>query len=382
MAEKTAPDIENDELADAEGASSGEYLRRPKAVEEPFRVHSTHRRMLNKGRGRVAVEEAAAPAVPLDDAEMEDEQTLRSAMLPPRVRVSLRMRRVAAGPTSEAVTALRADDRVALRLEGGRLFELPTDKQAVAGRSPECEVPIADRLCSRWHAAFSRKQGGEVTVRDLGTTNGTYVNGVRITAPKRLSAHDWITLGNHTLELVVSPPEPRLQVPTIPAGPKRKPAASPGLARLTQFKTEPAGPLKSLVSYATTVADRTPAALQADAIREPLDQLLERVELSLSLDEAEAEVASLVALHMAKATRDATWLDYVFRLYSALRLPLPEDLVDHLRDALLGVRQPDVPSFRAYLESLREPQSGAWNETQIRLIVRLAELRSKFEKRD
>lgn len=47
-----------------------------------------------------------------------------------------------------------------------------------AGRHPEAEVFLDDVTVSRHHASFSVEDGGLV-VRDLGSTNGTYVNGVR-----------------------------------------------------------------------------------------------------------------------------------------------------------------------------------------------------------
>ncbi len=47
------------------------------------------------------------------------------------------------------------------------------------GRDPECDIVIADRQVSRFHARLTRNRES-VTVEDLGSKNGTYVNGERI----------------------------------------------------------------------------------------------------------------------------------------------------------------------------------------------------------
>ena len=48
-----------------------------------------------------------------------------------------------------------------------------------AGKSDACELVISDPLASRRHCAFA-SEGSAVRVTDLGSTNGTFVNGVRI----------------------------------------------------------------------------------------------------------------------------------------------------------------------------------------------------------
>jgi pSer/pThr/pTyr-binding forkhead associated (FHA) protein len=47
-----------------------------------------------------------------------------------------------------------------------------------AGRNPEAEIFLDDVTVSRHHAAFA-VEDGVLVVRDLGSTNGTYVNGAR-----------------------------------------------------------------------------------------------------------------------------------------------------------------------------------------------------------
>jgi hypothetical protein len=67
----------------------------------------------------------------------------------------------------------------------------------VVGRLPDCGVVLADPNVSRRHAEL-RRQGPDVVLVDLGSTNGSRVNGVRV-SQRRLEDGDEITLGTTTL---------------------------------------------------------------------------------------------------------------------------------------------------------------------------------------
>ena len=56
-----------------------------------------------------------------------------------------------------------------------------------------------DEEISRYHARVSLDAGGLCAVEDLGSTNGTFVNGVRISVPQTLKQGDTIQLGRSTL---------------------------------------------------------------------------------------------------------------------------------------------------------------------------------------
>ncbi|HYC89977.1 MAG TPA: ATP-binding cassette domain-containing protein [Thermoanaerobaculia bacterium] len=70
----------------------------------------------------------------------------------------------------------------------------------VAGRTPDNDLPIDHPLVSRHHARFART-GSEWTVTDLGSTNGTYVNGQRLKGAARLTIGDVVDLGGTRLVL-------------------------------------------------------------------------------------------------------------------------------------------------------------------------------------
>ncbi len=63
------------------------------------------------------------------------------------------------------------------------------------GRLPECDVAVSDPNVSRRHAEV-RRQGNDFVVVDLGSTNGTMVNGTRIYGETALSDGDIISFGS------------------------------------------------------------------------------------------------------------------------------------------------------------------------------------------
>jgi pSer/pThr/pTyr-binding forkhead associated (FHA) protein len=74
------------------------------------------------------------------------------------------------------------------------------DDQLVIGRHAEGAGQLAaDDELSRSHAMITRDSSGYVGIEDLGSTNGTFVNGLRINGPQTLSEGDSIELGGTTL---------------------------------------------------------------------------------------------------------------------------------------------------------------------------------------
>jgi len=67
------------------------------------------------------------------------------------------------------------------------------------GRSSACEVALNDTECSRRHALINPQAGGEFWIVDLGSTNGTHVNGRRLVRPTQLTNGDRILVGRSEL---------------------------------------------------------------------------------------------------------------------------------------------------------------------------------------
>jgi pSer/pThr/pTyr-binding forkhead associated (FHA) protein len=66
------------------------------------------------------------------------------------------------------------------------------------GRAPDASVFLDDVTVSRAHAVFERRAGGEWFVRDVGSLNGTYVNGEQVDETK-LAAGDEVQVGRFKL---------------------------------------------------------------------------------------------------------------------------------------------------------------------------------------
>ena len=74
--------------------------------------------------------------------------------------------------------------------------EIPIDSMPVAiGRGGQNEVPLeGDEFASAEHARFEARRDG-LWVEDVGSTNGTFVNGARVTTPRRLTQGDIVRVG-------------------------------------------------------------------------------------------------------------------------------------------------------------------------------------------
>ena len=70
-------------------------------------------------------------------------------------------------------------------------------KPLIVGRLPESEISVRDSFISRVHCGFAYANN-EFTLKDLGSTNGTYRNGARV-FECALSSGDKIQVGNTTL---------------------------------------------------------------------------------------------------------------------------------------------------------------------------------------
>ena len=89
--------------------------------------------------------------------------------------------------------------------------ETISTKEIIIGRDPVHPMSIDDVKVSRNHLKiFSENE--LLMLEDLGSTNGTFVNGKRVTNPTRLRNGDLVSLGeNNVFEVSITEPEPILQ---------------------------------------------------------------------------------------------------------------------------------------------------------------------------
>src|SRR5829696_8215445 len=147
------------------------------------------------------------------------------------------------------------------RVKGRRLT---LGDEIMVGRAMGEEGRLGDDPnLSRRHARLARGPDGRLTIEDLGSANGTFVNGARVSGPQRLAPGDSIRVGTTTLEVVDStgagkqpsqetpPPAPE----SHPTDPEPAPV-SPPESHPTHHEPAPASPPESHPTH----PEPTPAA--------------------------------------------------------------------------------------------------------------------------
>jgi diguanylate cyclase (GGDEF)-like protein len=79
----------------------------------------------------------------------------------------------------------------------GEVF-MVEEGETTIGRSSTAQVHVEDQNASRLHCALTR-QGDRITVRDLGSTNGTFINGDRLRAGVELREGDKLQVGSGSI---------------------------------------------------------------------------------------------------------------------------------------------------------------------------------------
>ena len=77
-----------------------------------------------------------------------------------------------------AIQRIRLTEVDGPRIESGAIFTA-TGERVTLGSADGCDVVLRDRTVSRWHAELTVRDG-RVVITDLGSSNGTTVNGVRV----------------------------------------------------------------------------------------------------------------------------------------------------------------------------------------------------------
>jgi adenylate cyclase len=100
---------------------------------------------------------------------------------------------------------------VTIRSPKGEPREYPLKPGSTTiGRKSDSDIPLPDESASRAHAEFVfDPTENSVTIRDVGSTNGTFVNRERINNPRRISSEDQVRIGQHVLTLAKRDTQPR-----------------------------------------------------------------------------------------------------------------------------------------------------------------------------
>ena len=116
-----------------------------------------------------------------------------SFILAPSQAAAAGLRRAPAPVATGTLVAVKSP-----ALERGERFELDT-KAVTVGRGAPNDIQLdSDEFASSHHARIEPRRDG-VWVEDIGSTNGTYVNGTRLERPQRLAPGDVVRIGETDL---------------------------------------------------------------------------------------------------------------------------------------------------------------------------------------
>lgn len=88
----------------------------------------------------------------------------------------------------------------------GESFEIPRSGLLLVGRSSDCQLVLTDSKVSRQHFRVEVTPGG-MTITDLGSHNGTLLNGKRVALPARLGTGDEVRIGDTVIAVQESDTE-------------------------------------------------------------------------------------------------------------------------------------------------------------------------------
>lgn len=176
--------------------------------------------------------------------------------------------------------------------DGGARLEVLSGKAAgqslfvtdelIIGRFAEGPGQLGgDEEISRSHARLSVDPSGFCAIEDLGSTNGTYVNGLRISAPQTLSEGDTIEFGGTTV-VVQKLPElagPDVDVPDDVPAPQPTPVST---ATLDDRSAAP--PQGSSPTAAALPPEAPPPPVAAPPPEEAPDETVAPLAVSLTID--------------------------------------------------------------------------------------------------
>jgi FHA domain len=155
------------------------------------------------------------------------------------------------------------------------------EDELVIGRHVEGAGRLSeDEEISRQHARISREATGDYAIEDLGSSNGTFINGLRIQSPRLLALGDSIEAGATTL-LVKAIVQPERAAAPDAAGSPASDRHSP-----TVFARTPVVPHAAVSAGAMPAAGEMPAAAPAPQSTDQAPPLALALEVDFDAREA------------------------------------------------------------------------------------------------
>jgi hypothetical protein len=116
----------------------------------------------------------------------------------------------------------------------------------------------------------------------------------------------------------------------------------------------PAQPHLSMLSGVAEKFFRLGQARDAERLLRPaLWDVLQRCESDRHPSDRDVELAGQLAIRLAAANRSPGWIDYLFRVFTAVSRPLSADVIEGLHDLMRRIQGVNHHGFVRYLSALR-----------------------------
>jgi pSer/pThr/pTyr-binding forkhead associated (FHA) protein len=239
-----------------------------------------------------------------------------------------------------------------------------TAERVIIGRAPTCEVIISDPLVSREHALI-RIGPQQVFIEDLGSSNGVYVNNVRITEPHQLCDGDRILVGTQEL-CVFAATSRRLPTSVRLAVIRRSDRSGDPVP-----STERLDPGAVLVRAAEHLLEQGAAREAEQMLVDSLNKTLEAARKGHALPPTVCADAARRALALATALGEGSWFDYAVELHFQAGLGMSIETAGALAEAAVAVSGVDRALLGRYLAWLHTSAPSSAEEPEV--VVRFLE---------
>ncbi len=243
-------------------------------------------------------------------------------------------------------------DGATIRLKPGQL---------TLGRATSCDIVVSDDMTSRHHVTFAT-EGDRVSVRDMGSRNGTLLNGTLLIGTKMLNHLDRIVIGNSEIVyyatspasadltplMSVGPPQPVLQIDgeddALDAGETQATNTVTGTGHLV---------VGGLVSKSLDAQDLETAG----RIIQNLAQRMMVGANDRSLSQRDLAACSDIVMRFADATEDPRWVEWILNIHAVMAEVPSRFCVDVICSLGAGLKSPAAP--RAWLKAVRNLELSA-----------------------
>jgi len=251
----------------------------------------------------------------------------------------------------------KAHTRVRLRRRGQEL--LLADGTYLLGRDASCHILLDDAKVSRRHAKLS-VHGEQVIVEDLGSMNGIYVNGVRVSSQQPLFDGDWLTAGNEELEVCIGELRRRTPARTLdeftPVPPSSRSEADKRISQPPDDAdtTQRSRALEILASIADRALEAGRLQDAEDLLKTTLLDVAQEASLGHGIEPDTLDFAVEYALRLAQSSARARWFEYSLDLLTSQKSPCSGETADALKRTVAALPSVDLGRIQRYLQVLHQ----------------------------